>query len=193
LLFRVSHQLRSTAILRQDSLRRLRSRSTGCDSIDQVTVPLCHNPAVANAGVEKAKRVASLLSPIAGLLPFLVVFIVKTFVRWRPFWGEYADPELYFFFDALRVHNGVAPANIDHPGTPVQLLGAIVISATGATPLTVDRYRIASYILIALITLATAFLLDRILARDLTPMQRIVTLWLFWVSPAALRYVDIAG
>jgi hypothetical protein len=148
---------------------------------------------VPNAEAGGAKRVVSVLAPVAGILPFLIVFAVKTFVRWRPFWGEYADPELYFFFDALRVHLGIAPANIDHPGTPVQLLGAAVISATGATPLTVDRYRLGAYILTALVTVAAALLLDRVLSRDLTPMQRVAALWLFWISPAALRYVDIAS
>ena len=45
-----------------------------------------------------------------------------------PYWlGTNADPEYAYLFNALRIASGRAPYHIDHPGTPLQMLGAVVL------------------------------------------------------------------
>jgi hypothetical protein len=130
----------------------------------------------------------------AGLAPFAVTWIAKVIARPRPFWVQYADPEMFFFYDGLRLLRGVPPANIDHPGTPMQILAAIVAAITGATPLVVDRYRVAMYAATALLTVsATLFLVRSRLLRELSLPLQIAALWTFWLAPAALRYISIAS
>ncbi|MFA5880482.1 MAG: hypothetical protein WC860_10020, partial [Candidatus Margulisiibacteriota bacterium] len=41
--------------------------------------------------------------------------------------GQHFDPEYAYLFNALNVIHGQAPWHIDHPGTPLQVLGAMVL------------------------------------------------------------------
>ena len=44
--------------------------------------------------------------------------------------GQHFDPEYAYLFNSLNIINGIAPWHIDHPGTPLQMLGAMVIKAS---------------------------------------------------------------
>ncbi len=44
-----------------------------------------------------------------------------------PIWLQFRDPEYAYFFNSLNIVRGNPPEHIDHPGTPLQLLGALVI------------------------------------------------------------------
>lgn len=47
-----------------------------------------------------------------------------------PFWQSFnLDPDYYYLLNGLRVVEGLAPTDISHPGTPVQVLIAAVIKA----------------------------------------------------------------
>ena len=47
-----------------------------------------------------------------------------------PFWQVFnLDPDYYYLLNGLRIAEGLAPADISHPGTPVQVLIALVIKA----------------------------------------------------------------
>lgn len=134
------------------------------------------------------RRIATFIAAIA---PAAVVWVEKVVLHPRPVAVAYADPEVYFFYDSLRLVLGTAPHNVDHPGTPVQLLGAIVLRFTGATPLAIEAYRNAMYtIALALNALAVLFLL-RTLLRRATPLGAIAAIWTFWICPAAVRHVAI--
>jgi hypothetical protein len=48
-----------------------------------------------------------------------------------PYWfTPNQDPDYAYFFNALNVLNLNTPAHTDHPGTPLQILGAVVIKIT---------------------------------------------------------------
>jgi hypothetical protein len=135
-----------------------------------------------------------LLVTAIGAIPFIGVWLMKVIIHPRPFWAHYADPEMFFFYDGLRLHNGWPPANIDHPGTPIQLLAAAVISLTGPHPLLVDRYRLGMYIVTGLLTIVALLLLVRSgVLRDVPPLLQIVALWSLWLAPASLRHLAIAS
>ena len=47
-----------------------------------------------------------------------------------PFWQSFnLDPDYYYLLNGLRIVEGLAPTDVSHPGTPVQVLIAIVIRA----------------------------------------------------------------
>ena len=50
-----------------------------------------------------------------------------------PYWlGTNTDPEYAYLFNALLIASGRAPFHVDHPGTPVQMIGAVVLRALSA-------------------------------------------------------------
>jgi hypothetical protein len=78
---------------------------------------------------------------LLALLPASMLLVPAT---WRaasgPFYLSYRiDPPYAYLMNALRLTCGGAPQHIDHPGTPVQEFGAVVIAATsvasGASPI----------------------------------------------------------
>ncbi|MBC7950256.1 MAG: hypothetical protein H7Z12_00360 [Rhodospirillaceae bacterium] len=47
-----------------------------------------------------------------------------------PFWQSFnLDPDYYYLLNGLRIIEGLAPTDISHPGTPVQVLIAVVMKA----------------------------------------------------------------
>jgi len=64
-----------------------------------------------------------------GLLPVLYAAAGLALKASRgPYWlGTNADPEYAYLFNALEIASGRAPYNVGHPGTPLQMLGAIVL------------------------------------------------------------------
>ena len=57
--------------------------------------------------------------------------MIKLLLRPRPFWVHYYDPEVIYFIQGLHLLRGEVPTNIDHPGTPLQLLSALLGAITG--------------------------------------------------------------
>ena len=78
----------------------------------------------------------------AAALPLLADSIYRVVIHPRPFWMHFYDPETIYFYQSLRLLGGHAPLNVDHPGTPVQLLGAVIALFTGRSPLQFDAFRL---------------------------------------------------
>lgn len=136
-------------------------------------------------------RVRAIATFFAALAPMLAVWIEKVILLPRPVAVGYADPEVYFFYDSLRLVLGSAPHNVDHPGTPVQLLGALVVRVTGATPLAIDTWRSAVYSAALLLNAVAVVILLRTLLRDVPRAAAVAAIWTFWICPAAMRHVAI--
>jgi hypothetical protein len=52
-----------------------------------------------------------------------------TFLNPAPFYFDY-DPEMQYFLDSLSIFNGQNYSYIDHPGTPVSILGSLLLAVT---------------------------------------------------------------
>jgi len=62
------------------------------------------------------------------LIPLLTIVVaVKVRGVSTPYFLFNYDPDYAYLFNSLSILDAVAPAHIHHPGTPVQLLGALII------------------------------------------------------------------
>jgi len=66
------------------------------------------------------------------VLPLVFALTALWLARQRgPLWlGQNSDPSYQYLFNSLLILNGQPPCHIDHPGTTVQTLGAVVLSTT---------------------------------------------------------------
>jgi len=68
----------------------------------------------------------SLLLWLAPLAFVVVLFALRA--ASLPFWQAFnLDPDYYYLLNGLRIVEGLAPTDVSHPGTPIQLLIAAVI------------------------------------------------------------------
>lgn len=67
------------------------------------------------------------------LIPLLFVFLAFFLSQSRgPHWlGSVTDPDYAYLFNSLSLIQGTPIAHLDHPGTPVQILGQFVIRTAG--------------------------------------------------------------
>lgn len=68
-----------------------------------------------------------------GILTGIVLmgyFIYAQFAAPAPFYNNY-DPEMAYFMSSLSFLGGHPIVYTDHPGTPVEMLGALILAATG--------------------------------------------------------------
>jgi hypothetical protein len=75
------------------------------------------------------------------LVPALILTAVYTAVKLASgpyFLSANFDPDYVYLFNALNIAVGLAPVHTDHPGTPVQLLGALWIKMHNAGASDVD-------------------------------------------------------
>lgn len=75
----------------------------------------------------RSKETARL--PLVLLLPALVVVLSGAFNHLREPFFRWADPDYPYLLNALRVAEGAAPVHNDHPGTPLQAMGALLLHA----------------------------------------------------------------
>lgn len=76
----------------------------------------------------KSKKIFQYL--LLSIPPLFYLFIISIFSKVRgPFFlGSNSDPSYAYLFNALSVSQGLPVGHLDHPGTPVQSMGAIVIN-----------------------------------------------------------------
>jgi hypothetical protein len=137
--------------------------------------------------------VKSLCVTLAGMLPAGIDWLYKVHLWPRPYWVFFYDPEAIYFYSGLEILRGQSPANVDNPGTPLQLLSALVLGFVGRSPLDFDHFRYVMYPVAGLVTIAAAFLLTRTLLRGLPVALQVVALWLFFLCPQALEYLGVVS
>lgn len=122
------------------------------------------------------------------LLPVVALWIWKTVLYPRPFWIHYFDPETSYFYEGLRIVSGQSPHNVDNPGTPVQLVSALISLFTGASPLTYSSFLVVAHAFGLVLSCGAAFLLMQTLLRAAPPAIAVAAIWTWFLSPQALEY-----
>lgn len=148
----------------------------------------------------------SLFNRLKNLFPyFLVVAPIAT--HWG-FWNLYktywsnTDPSTWYFLDSLAVFAGKTYTFVDHPGTPVQIIGSLLIALTmpfvGSGQALIDYYIarpeaffFMTNFFLVIVNGLTAILLYR-LARDTMPSKAApvalaISLAYFAVHPLSAR------
>lgn len=128
---------------------------------------------------------------VAAILPVTIAWVAKVLTFPRPFWIFFYDPESIYFYSGLRLLRGVVPENVDNPGTPLQVLSALIAAITGTNPLTYERFLLVAHTLAFLLTLAATLLLLRTILRDAPPLLQVCGAWLYWLAPQAIERLDI--
>lgn len=76
-----------------------------------------------------SRRFSEKLALWALPLAFMTVLFVMR-ASSLPFWQSFnLDPDYYYLLNGLRIVEGLPPTDLSHPGTPVQVLIAVVIKA----------------------------------------------------------------
>ena len=131
---------------------------------------------------------SSALAIGVAFLPLFFGWLYKALLHPRQFYAFYYDPETIYFYDGLRLLRGVIPFNVDNPGTPLQLLSALIATVTTRDPLMFDRFRVAGYVVSFGAKIVVAFFLTRTLLRRLPMLLQIAAIWSFFLAPHALEY-----
>ena len=71
-------------------------------------------------------RLAILIPPAA----VMAYYLVAEWVIPLPFYNLKYDPEMQYFMNSLALFKGVPYTYIDHPGTPVEILGSLLLALT---------------------------------------------------------------
>ncbi|HKO55646.1 MAG TPA: hypothetical protein VJ276_07175 [Thermoanaerobaculia bacterium] len=131
------------------------------------------------------------LAVAIGLLPVLCVWVHKVLLHPRPFWITFYDPETLYFYNALRIATARWPLPLETPGGPVILMSVPLALLTGRTPLTFDAFRLLAYSLTFVLTIGTAYLLARVVLRDVPPILGAIAIFTFFAAPQALEYFTV--
>ncbi len=114
---------------------------------------------------------------LATLLVLPTCFLAATLILREsagPFWMWHRiDPDYSYLIDALKILNLTTPGHVDHPGTPVQWLGALVLKA--------------SYL-----TSSSGHIIETVLA-DPEPHMHRITLVITWLNAGILLLAGLAG
>lgn len=127
----------------------------------------------------------------AALAPIVVEAVVKLLLRPRPFWVHYYDPEVIYFVQGLQLLRGQVPSNIDHPGTPLQVLSALLTAITGPSLLHFERFVAVAHVLMFVTHVAAVLLLLYTVLSDLPPIMQVVAIWTYLLAPHALERLDV--
>jgi len=128
---------------------------------------------------------------LSAFLILAIDWIYKIVINPRPYWIFRYDPEMIYFYGGLNLLKGRLPGNVDNPGIPVHLLSAGLLYLTGYGPLEIDHFRMLGYIVAFILYIVVAFLLLRIVLRNLPAAIQIAGLWTYFMCPQALEYNNI--
>jgi hypothetical protein len=79
----------------------------------------------------KARRISQLFVEIFGYL-LVITPALGYWIHWyfyKTYW-IYADPAAWYFLDSLSIFAGGSYKFVDHPGTPVQIIGSLLLALT---------------------------------------------------------------
>jgi hypothetical protein len=154
----------------------------------RLSLPVTDDIQGSTRGSEGAKALAVLL---LAFLPIGTCLAYKAFVAPRPFWIHYYDPEMAYYHGSRQLLTGEVPVELAHPGTPLYILGAGLLVATGQEPSGVPTFLWVGYtVAFALSALAGLRLLRHVLG-DLPVLLQVSALWTYFICPQSLEYLTV--
>ncbi|MEO8380605.1 MAG: hypothetical protein ABI779_13140 [Acidobacteriota bacterium] len=133
----------------------------------------------------------SRLAAVFALAPLVLSWILKACVWPRPFWIVLYDPETIYFYSGLSLLRGWMPENIDNPGTPLQVISAVLAAVTGPTPLRYEAFLTAAHFVGLLLSLTGALAIFYGVMKGAPPLARVTAVWAYLLAPVALERLGI--
>jgi hypothetical protein len=99
----------------------------------------------------------------------IIFFIYTAFIVPRPYYIREMDLEPDYFYNSLMLFKGNPLPGIHHPGTPIYYLGALLMRIIGDPINDAQQFFNLSYMVIALVTVASLIFFVRIVLKD-TPI-----------------------
>ncbi len=87
------------------------------------------------SGYRKSMKIKFYILPALLVLPLTLYFSVSHLKQFQGpyFYGTNSDPDYVYLINSLNIARLKLPGHIDHPGTPVQVIGAITLRFTHLT------------------------------------------------------------
>lgn len=130
------------------------------------------------------------VAAVIAILPVVSWWVWSSFVRPRPFWVHFYDPEAIFFFSAQALLAGEGPQNVDHPGFITTYLSALIQVLSGFSGIDLDGYRRLGYGVISMLACG-ALIAILWLLRELPLMLRVGTAWSLLIAPRMLEMFTV--
>jgi len=149
-------------------------------------------PSVSTRSPSRGSWASCLVVTAVAFAPIVCDGGYKGVIHPRPYWVLHYDPEVAYFYSSLRLARGERPLHVDHPGTPAQILGAVLIKVTGANDVfAIDRFRHAVYASTFVLNIVAVLVLLHTLLAELGPLLKIAAVWTYFAFPSALAYTTI--
>ncbi len=143
------------------------------------------------SAVDSTRKRQQLAAAVIAFLPIAADWVYKVFLSPRPFWAFFYDPETIHFHISLQLLSGQSPESNHNPGTPLQMLGALIALMTGRSPLDIDSFRLAGYIVTFGLILVSVFFLIKTFAPDQPLAIKVSLVWMFYLAPKSFLYLNI--
>jgi hypothetical protein len=136
-------------------------------------------------------RVRAAIVGFLAFLPIAAGWAHKEWVHPRTFWMFWYDPELSYFHSGRELADGQVPRHVDHPGTPVQLFSAALVSIVGGHPQSVESFLQLAHLLAISLACASVVLLTICVLGDLSWPCQVSGVWIFYCCGQSLEYSNV--
>jgi hypothetical protein len=134
-------------------------------------------------------------SAAAGLIACAVLLgftCYTTFLAPRPYYVTDIDSEQDYYYNARLAAHGL-PLSVHHPGTPIHLLGRVILAGVGEELEHTQRFHDVAYLAAALATALAIVLFVRLAARDESFGVTLLALSCVLAWPTTLTYLNNFG
>lgn len=135
----------------------------------------------------------ALFTAAMAFVPIGLFWGITEYVHPRPFWVFYDHIETLYYFTSIELTHGLTPHNIDNPGTPVQLLGTMLVHLAGDDPARYEVFQSSAHLLLLALSFLATILLVRRTFEPLSSLSGIAVIWMYFCFPVALTFLQVWG
>lgn len=140
---------------------------------------------------KKTGKHDSLIITAIGLLPLVIYWITIEWVVSPPFWQFFHHWELTMYYTSVDLADGLPVHIASNPGTPVQLLGYLIVKLIGTEPQNYPEFLRWAHSLTLVLCLASGLLIQRIVSQGKNQGLSLACIWFYFSSVTALTYLNV--
>jgi hypothetical protein len=128
---------------------------------------------------------------VLAFVPLLAYWWIVEFSISPPFWNYWNHWELTFYYTSRELVDGYSTHIASGPGTPVQVLGYLILKMIGTQPTSYPQFLLLAHSLILALCVAASFLFQHFLFDKSNRMLSIVCVWFYFTFGASLVYLQV--